>query len=107
MRITAREDHCLRGSLSARIAERTTITAASVGLQEDTERVCVPALVVTLGSVLEKQCTGPCVAMLCGCGYGTWMLQGDRTAFIFAASKFAAREVQSEAKRSRKRKRTE
>ena len=44
----------------------------------------------------------------CGYGYGTWMLQDDRTAFILQQRiKFAAREVQSEAKRSRKQKRTE
>ena len=50
---------------------------------------------------------GPCVAVLCvdldtvhGCCKTTGLP-------YFAANKFAAREVQSEAKRSRKRKRTE
>ena len=59
----ADQDRCLPESLSARIAEGTTVTAASVGVREDTERVHVPACCHTWKCVGKT--VGPCVAMLC------------------------------------------
>ena len=49
----------------------------------------------------EGKTLGPRVAVLC---VDVDTLQDDRTVFFFAANKFAAREVQSEAKRLRTRK---
>ena len=57
--------------------------------------------------VCRINCRSMCCHALCGYGYSTWMLQDDRDCLYFAAKKFPAREVQSEAKRSRKQKRTE
>ena len=54
MRITACKDRCLQGSLSLKIAEGKTVTAAIVGVQENKETMCVSTCVVTLGSVWEK-----------------------------------------------------
>ena len=59
----ADEDPCLWGSMPARIAEGTTVAAASVGMREDTERVHVPAHWHTWKRVGKT--IGPCVAMLC------------------------------------------
>ena len=56
----------------------------------------------------EKKCGSMCCHALCRCGYSTWMLQDDRTGFISHQTSLlqeaALQEVQSEAKRSRKRK---
>ena len=57
------EDHCLLGSLFARIAEGTTVAAASVSVREDTERVRVPACCHTWKRVGKT--IGLCVVVLC------------------------------------------
>ena len=67
-RIAAREDRCpedrcLLGSLSARIAEGTTVAAASVGVREDIERVRIPARCHTWKRV--EKTVGSCVVVLC------------------------------------------
>ena len=61
----------LQGLLPSRISEGTTVTAASLGVWDDTQRVCemthsvcASLYIVTLRSVWKK----PCHA-LCGCGY--------------------------------------
>ena len=74
-RIDAREDCCLRGSL------RGQQSLQQVSGCERTKSVCASPLVVTLGSVWENR-RSMCCRVLCGRGYGTWMLQDDRTAFI-------------------------
>ena len=83
-----------------RIAEGATVPGASVGVREDTERVCVPACCHTwkrVGKIVHGSMC--CRALFC---------RALLTGFCFAANKFAAREVQiQEAKRSKKRKRTE
>ena len=63
MRIAVCEDRCQRGSMPARIAEGTTVAAASVGMREDTERVRVPTHCHTWKRVGKT--VGPCVAMFC------------------------------------------
>ena len=97
MRIDAREDRCL-------IVEGTTVAVASVGVQDDTERVRVPVHCHTWKPMGKT--VGPCVVVLCvdmdtvhGCCKTTGLS-------LFCSKKFAAREVQSETKRLRKRKRT-
>ena len=62
-RISVHEDRCQRGLLSARIAEGTTVAAASVGMREDTERVRIPTRCHTWKRVGKT--VGPCVAVLC------------------------------------------
>ena len=57
-RITACEDCCLQGSLKGEIA-----AVASVGVREDTERVCDPMCHHTWKHVGKTM--GPCVAVLC------------------------------------------
>ena len=99
-RIAACQDRCLQGSLRGQQSLR------QVSVCERTQSVSASPRVVTLGSVWEKPYRSMGCRALCGYGYGTWMLQDDKTAFILQ-QKFAAREVQNEAKRSRKRKRTE
>ena len=76
-----------RGLLPARIGEGTTVTGASVGWREDTERVCVPARCHTWKHVGKTM--GPCVAVLCldmDMIHGCCMMTG----LDFAAQKFAA-----------------
>jgi len=63
-----------------RIAEGTTVTAASVGVWEDTERVCPRSLAHL--EACGKNRGSMCCRALCGCEYGTWMLQDYRTNFI-------------------------
>ena len=46
-----------------RIAEGTTVAAASVGVREDTECVCVPTRCHTWKRVGKT--VGPCVVVLC------------------------------------------
>ena len=63
MRITACKDRRLQGSLSLKIAEGKTVTAAIVGVQEDTDHVCIPMRCHTWKCVGKTM--GPCVAVLC------------------------------------------
>ena len=80
-----------QGSLPAKITEWTTVAAASVSVQENTECVCVP-----IGSVWGK----PWVHVLL-CSVWMWIRYMDaarrQDCLYFAANKFTAQEVQSEA----------
>ena len=103
-RIAAHEDRCPRGLLPARIAEGTTVATASVGVPEDTERVCVPAHCHTWKRVGKT--LGPCVAVLCvdintvhGCCKSTGLP-------LLCSKQVCCTRSAEEAKRSRKQKRT-
>ena len=91
--------------MPARIAEGTTVGAASVGVREDTECVCVSTCCHTWKRVGKNM--GPCVAVLCvdvDTVHGCCKTTGLR---LFRSKQVAAQEMQSEAKRSRKQKHTE
>ena len=99
-RIAACENRCLRESLPARIAKRTTVAAVKCRCVRGHTASVHPHVLSHL-EACGKNLWSMCCRALCGCGYG-W-----QDCLYFAENKFAVGEVQSEAKRSRKRKRTE
>ena len=72
MRIDDREDCCLRGSLRGQQSLRQVLVC---------ERAQSPYMLSHL-EACGKNLRSMCCRALCGYGYGTWMLQHDRTAFI-------------------------
>ena len=70
--------------------------------------VCASPRVVTLGSVSEKPCMGPCVAVLCvNVDTVRGMLQGNKTAFILQQTSLLHEKCRVKPKRSRKWRQTE
>ena len=102
MKITAHEDRCLRGLLRGQHSLRQVYMSVC----ERTQSMCASLHILSLGIVWEKNRRSMCFLWsVC-----MWIRYMDaarwQECLYFAAKKFAARELQSEAKRSRKRKHT-
>ena len=89
MIITAHEDHCPWRSLPMRIAVCEDCWGDNTRCGKCTcrcargHRACVRPCTFSHLESCERKTVGPCVFYgLCACGYGTWMLQDDRSAFI-------------------------
>ena len=86
-RIAAREDRCPWESLLARIAvcEDRWGDNSHCGKCRCVRghRACVRPRALSHLEACWKNRRSMCCHAQCGCGYGTWMLQDDRTAFIW------------------------
>ena len=79
-RIAAREEWCPQGSLPTRIRDnsRSGKCRCAIGHMY---RACACSHALSHLEVCGKNRGFMCCRVLCGCGYGTWMLQDNRTLF--------------------------
>ena len=71
-------DRCLQGLLSSKIAEGKN-SHSNKCRNVRGHRACLRPCTSSHLEVCGKNPGSMCCCALCGCGYGTWMLQDDRT----------------------------